>query len=66
MSELIKEKHRLTLRLEEAERVTLEAGARHHPHPQARERCAALLKVERGFSPPLGRQAGLVHRARSR
>src|SRR5579872_2102293 len=51
MSELLKVGRRWVLRLGEAEHRTLEAGMRHHPHPQARERCAALLKVAAGHSP---------------
>ena len=60
MSELIKEGHRWILRLSEAERLTLQEGARHHPHPQGRERCAALLKVAQGHSPPWVAKHGLL------
>src|SRR5436305_1207009 len=60
MSELIKERHRLVLRLSESERLTLQEGAQHHPHPQARERCAALLKVAEGHSPHWVARHGLL------
>lgn len=60
MSELIKAKHRVVLRLSEAERVTLQEGARHHPRPDARERCAALLKVAQGHSPHWVATQGLL------
>lgn len=42
MCQLIKERHRITLELTEAERLTLQEGMRHHPRPAMRERCAAL------------------------
>jgi hypothetical protein len=51
MSELTKVKHRWVLRLSEAERQTLDEAVRHHPHPDARERCAALLQVAQGHAP---------------
>lgn len=60
MSTLRKEGHRLILQLSEAERVTLEEGAKHHPHPQSRERCAALLKVAAGHSPHWVAKQGLL------
>ena len=51
MSQLLTEHHRVIFRLEEAERITLQEGMRHHPRPDVRERCAALLKVADGLSP---------------
>ncbi len=51
MSELLKVKHRWVLRLSEAERETLHEAVRHHPHPDARERAAALLSIADGHSP---------------
>lgn len=60
MSQLLHVKHRLVLRLSEAERQTLEEGARHHPHADARERCAALLKVADGHSPHWIAKQGLL------
>lgn len=51
MCQLIKERHRLRLILSEEEQRTLQEAVRHHPHPDARERAAALLKVAEGFSP---------------
>ncbi len=60
MSELLKAGQRWVLRLSEAETLTLEEGARHHPHPQARERCAALLKVAAGHSPHWVAKHGLL------
>jgi hypothetical protein len=60
MSELIKEKHRWVLRLSEAEQRTLEEGAHHHPRADARERCAALLKVAAGHSPHWVATQGLL------
>jgi hypothetical protein len=51
MSQLIKERQRLKLDLSEAEQVTLQEAARHHPHPDVRERCAALLKIADGQTP---------------
>jgi hypothetical protein len=60
MRELIKEKHRWVLRLSEAAQRTLEEGARHHPRADARERCAALLKVAAGHCPPWVATQGLL------
>ncbi len=60
MSELIKEGHHWVLRLDEHETLTLQEGARHHPHPQARERCAAVLKVAEGHSPHWVAKHGLL------
>ncbi len=54
MSELIKAGHRWVLRLSEAEKHTLQEGARHHPHPQARERCAALRHPSRQATRRIG------------
>jgi hypothetical protein len=51
MCQLIKERHRLRLLLSEAERETLQEAVRHHPHPDARERAAALLSIADGHSP---------------
>lgn len=62
MCELIKEHHRWKLSLDEAERVTLEEATRHHPRPDVRERCAALLKVAQGASPHEVAQDGLLRR----
>jgi transposase len=60
MSELLKDQHRLVLRLSEAECVTLQEGMRHHPRAAVRERCAALLKVAEGTSPHAVARAGLL------
>lgn len=60
MSELIKQGHRWVLRLDEAETRPLEEGARHHPHADARERCAALLKVAAGHAPHWVAKHGLL------
>src|SRR5215469_5097192 len=60
MSELVKAGHRWVLRPSEAAQRTLEEGAHHHPHPQARERCAALLKVAAGHSPQWVAKHGLL------
>ena len=60
MSELLKDGHGWVLRLNETETQTLQEGARHHPHPQARERCAALLKVASGHSPHWVAKHGLL------
>jgi hypothetical protein len=51
MSELLKVKQRWVLRLSEAEAQTLHEAVRHHPHPDARERGAALLSIADGHSP---------------
>jgi hypothetical protein len=51
MCELLKIQHRWVLRLAEAERETLDEAVRHHPHPDARERAAALLAIADGQSP---------------
>jgi hypothetical protein len=60
MSELIKEHHRLILRLSEAERRTLEEGMRHYRRAEGKERCAALLKVASGHSPHWVAKQGLL------
>lgn len=62
MSQLIKERHRLKLELSEAERITLQEALHHHPHPDGRERAAALLKVADGYSPHWVAQHGLLRR----
>lgn len=51
MSELLKQRQRWVLRLTEVEQETLEQAVRHHPHPDARERAAALLRIAEGHSP---------------
>ena len=60
MSQLLKDHHHLSLRLEEAERITLEEGMRHHPRAAVRERCAALLKIAQGASPHAVAREGLL------
>lgn len=60
MSELIKEGQRWILRLDEPEAITLQEAVRHHPRPQARERCAAFLKVAAGHSPHWVATQGLL------
>ena len=60
MCQLIKERHRLKLDLSEAERITLQEAVRHHPHPDARERCAALLHIAEGRSPHWVARHGLL------
>jgi hypothetical protein len=51
MGQLLREHHRVTLILSEPERITLEEAVAHHPHPDARERAAALLQVAQGRCP---------------
>ena len=48
------------LALDDTARETLEQGRDHHPHPQVRERCAALLKIADGMSPPAVARHGLL------
>lgn len=60
MCQLIKERHRITLELSEAEWITLQEGRRHHPRPAMRERCAALLKIAEGASPHWVARHGLL------
>lgn len=42
--------HRRTLTLTTDERTALVAARDHDPHPDVRERCAALLKIAAGHS----------------
>jgi transposase len=51
---------RRTLSLTEKERETLRAYRDHDPHPQARERCAAVLKIADGQSAHDVAQHGLL------
>lgn len=60
MCELLKVKQSWVLRLTEAERETLEEAVRHHPHPDARERAAALLSIAEGHSPHWVARHGLL------
>lgn len=60
MSELLKDQHRLLFHLEEAERLTLEEAVHHHPRPDVRERCSALLQVAAGASPHAVARHGLL------
>lgn len=60
MSQLIKEQHRVRLILSTEERITLEEALRHHPHPDARERAVALLKIADGQSPHAVAKNGLL------
>jgi len=62
MCQLKREHHQVILLLSEAERITLEEAMSHHPHPDARERAAALLKVAEGRSPHWVALHGLLHR----
>src|SRR6516165_4024979 len=48
------------LPLDDAARLTLEEGRDHHPYPQVRERCAALLKIADGMSPHAVARHGLL------
>lgn len=51
---------RRTLSLTETERKTLRECRDHDPHPQVRERCAALLKIAEGQSAHDVAQHGLL------
>ena len=51
---------RRTLTLTEAARKELMEHRDHHPSPQARERCAALLKIAAGASPHSVAKQGLL------
>ncbi len=51
---------RRLLRLTSTEQATLEQNRDHHPNPQARERCAALLKIAAGQSPHAVARTGLL------
>jgi hypothetical protein len=63
MSQVYKEQHHWVLSLSEPEQTTLQEGLRHHPSPQVRERCAALLSMGQGHSPHwVARHALLVCR----
>jgi hypothetical protein len=52
--------HQRTLTLTDAERQALIERRDHDPRPQARERCAALLKIADGASPHWVSQHGLL------
>lgn len=52
--------HRRTLTLTEEARLELMEHRDHHPSPQVRERCAALLKVAAGASPHNVAKQGLL------
>ena len=52
--------HRRRLTLTDTERQALKQHRDHNPHPQARERCAALLKIAEGQSPHEVAQTGLL------
>lgn len=60
MSQLLKAQYRLTLQLDEAERLTLEEALHHHPRPDVRERCSALLQIADGASPHAVARHGLL------
>ena len=60
MSHLIKVGRRWRLQLEEEEERTLQEAVRHHPHPDARERCAALLQIAGGRCPHWVAKHGLL------
>jgi len=51
---------RRTLALTEAERQELIEHRDHNPHPQVRERCAAMLKIAEGKSPHWVARHGLL------
>ena len=51
---------RRSLILTDSERQTLREHRDHDPRPQARERCAALLKIANGQSPHEVAQHGLL------
>lgn len=53
---------RRTLELTKKERDALVACRDHDPHPQMRERCAALLKIADGMSPHAVALGGLLRR----
>jgi hypothetical protein len=53
---------RRTLTLNDEERKTLIAIRDHDPHPQLRERCAALIKIADGMSPYAVAREGLLRR----
>lgn len=50
------------LDLDPPARAELIAGRDHDPHPQMRERCAALLKIADGMAPYQVAQTGLFKR----
>jgi hypothetical protein len=52
--------HRRTLTLTEEASNELMEHRDHHPNPQVRERCAALLKIAAGASPHNVAQQGLL------
>ena len=52
--------HRRTLTLTEEERQELIEHRDHNPHPQVRERCAAMLKIAEGKSPHWVARHGLL------
>ena len=54
--------HKRTLTLTDDERQALIEHRDHDPRPQARERCAALLKIADGASPHWVSQHGLLKR----
>jgi hypothetical protein len=49
-----------TLTISDDERQKLIQHRDHHPHPQVRERCAALLKIASGQSPHQVAHQGLL------
>lgn len=52
--------HRRTLVLDTAQRQALVEQRDHSPHPDLRERCAAVLKIADGASPHAVAQTGLL------
>lgn len=52
--------HRRRLTITKGERNELVEQRDHHPSPQARERCAALLKIADGQSPHWVARQGLL------
>ena len=60
MSSVIKTHFRWSLTLSEAEQGALRDALHHHPSPQVRERCAAVLKVAEGHSPHWVARCGLL------
>lgn len=60
VAQLLKINHRCQLMLSEEEELTLQEALYHHPHPDARERAAALLKIAEGQSPHAVAKNGLL------
>jgi hypothetical protein len=60
MPQLLTSHARWTLTLSEQEQADLREALHHHPSPQVRERCAAVLKVAEGHAPHWVAHCGLL------